>query len=236
MKRQNVRVIVASEYPEVQYFLRGLVEETGEVITVGQAQDASEALTLARNLRPDIAIIDCYLPYVVGVDTIPMSRVGGLDIAQTIFEEIPNTKVILLNNLESGILSECGLNTDVNTRCSIVSKGANIPQALQNPSDEVVPPNALVFANIEVKPSVPLEQKNISLSDKAIFFGGLSFAGGWLLIITIMFAQAGIFLTIAGAVALLFGLIGKQAPSLWRRFFRKEIRLTTRHDHDRKVS
>ncbi len=32
MKRKNVRVIVASEHSEVQYFLRGLVEGEAEVV------------------------------------------------------------------------------------------------------------------------------------------------------------------------------------------------------------
>lgn len=230
MKRQNVRVMVASEHPEVQYFLRGIVEEESEVITIGQAQDATEALTLARNIRPDVAIIDCYLPYVVGVNTIPMSRIGGLDIAQTISEEIPNTKVILLNNLDMGVLPDYRSNIDVGASYSIVSNGANIPSALEDLSDEVVTPNALVFANIEVRPIATLKSKNASLSDKAILFGGLGLAGGWLLTITIMFAQVGAFLALAGVAILLFGLSGKLIPSLWRRFLRKGVNTTKSRD------
>ncbi len=225
MKRQNVRVIVASEYPEVQHLLRGVAEEEGRAVTVGQAQDASTALTLARNLRPDVAIIDSCLPHVVGRDTIPLSRIGGLDIAQTISEQIPNIRVILVNNLDARILPDRSLSSDVSAIYSIESRGANIPFVLQGLSHEVVQPNALVFARVEVKQQAALRQKVTSLSDKAILFGGLGIVGGWFLTITTIFAPAGVFLSLAGAVTLFLGLAGKLTLSWWRRLRRKGAKL-----------
>lgn len=225
MKRQNVRVIVASEYPEVQHLLRGVVEKESGTVTVGQAQDASTALTLARNLRPDVAVIDCYLPHVVGLDDIPLSRIGGLDIAQTISEQVPNIRVILVNNLDTRILPDRSLSSDVSAVYSIESRGANIPFVLQDLSHEVVQPNALVFAKVEVEPGASLRQKVTSLSDKAIFFGGLGIVGGWFLTITMIFAPAGVFLALAGAVTLVLGLAGKLTPSWWRRLRRKGAKL-----------
>ncbi len=225
MKRQNVRVIVASEYPEVQHLLRGVAEEEGRAVTVGQAQDASTALTLARNLRPDVAIIDSCLPHVVGLDTIPLSRIGGLDIAQTISEQIPNIRVILVNNLDARILPDRSLSSDVSAIYSIESRGANIPFVLQDLSHEVVQPNALVFARVEVKQRVALRQKVTSLSDKAILFGGLGIVGGWFLTITMIFAPAGVFLGLAGALTLFLGLAGKLTLSWWRRLRRKGANL-----------
>ncbi len=225
MKRQNVRVIVASEYPEVQHLLRGVVEKESGTVTVGQAQDASTALTLARNLRPDVAVIDCCLPHVVGLDDIPLSRIGGLDIAQTISEQVPNIRVILVNNLDTRILPDRSLSSDVSAVYSIESRGANIPFVLQDLSHEVVQPNALVFAKVEVEPGASLRQKVTSLSDKAIFFGGLGIVGGWFLTITMIFAPAGVFLALAGAVTLVLGLAGKLTFSWWRRLRRKGAKL-----------
>ena len=222
MKNKNVRVIVASERPEVQYFLRGLVEDRGKVVTVGQAQNAPEALTLARNLRPDVAIIDCYLPCVVGLDTIPLSRTGGLDIAQTISEEIPNTRVILLNNLDTGIVPDGTLTSETGAAYSIVSQGADVPLTSEDLSDKLVQPNALVFANIEVKPEAPFRRKHASLSEKTIFFGCLGIAGGWLLTITMVLAPVGVTLASVGAAAVLFGLAVKLTASLRRRLFKED--------------
>lgn len=81
MQRRNMRVMVASEYPEVQYFLREVVEGEDGAVIVGQAENATKALTLAQNLRPDIAIIDSYLPHVVGLDAVDM-----MGYAQTLLE------------------------------------------------------------------------------------------------------------------------------------------------------
>jgi CheY-like chemotaxis protein len=191
---------------------------------VGQAQNASTALTLVRNLRPDVAIIDCYLPYSRGLDTVPLSRIGGLDIAQTISEELPNMKVILLNNLNTEISTESSLHSGIDSTYSIDSQGANIPLMLQDPRHEAVQSNALVFASIEAKPRAPLSQRTASLSDKAIFFGGLGIGVGWILTITIIFAPAGVPLAIAGGAILVLGLTGKLTPSWWRRLLRKRTK------------
>ncbi len=59
--------MLASAYPEVRYFLREVVEEEGRALIVGQAENATKALALARNLRPDVAITDCHL--LRGVET-----------------------------------------------------------------------------------------------------------------------------------------------------------------------
>ncbi len=218
---RNVRVIVASEYPEVQYFLRGVVEQGGGAVTVGQAQDASAALALAKNLKPDVALIDCYLPYALGFDDIPLSRIGGLDTAEAISKEIPNMRVILLNNLDTAIMTDRTMDLDNSSIYSIVSRGASVPLLRRGLSDKVVQLSALVFAKVEAKPGPSLKREATSLYDKAIFFGGLSVAGGWLLIITIMLAPAGVFLALVGAVILFLGLLGKLTTILRRRFFWK---------------
>src|SRR3990170_4440534 len=97
MGRRNIRVILASGNPSVRHFLRGAVEGEPGTTVIGQAENATKALVMARNLRPDIAIIDSYLPHSVSLETVPLSRIGGLDAAQAAFEEIPNLRVVLLN-------------------------------------------------------------------------------------------------------------------------------------------
>lgn len=218
MKSQKVRVIIASEYPEAQDILQGIVEREQGVVTIGKAKDAYQTLALVRDLRPDVAIIDSFLPHVSGFDAIPLSRIGGLDTAQTISEEVPQTKVILLNNLDTGILPKCSLPAGNGGVCSLVSQETEAPFVLNNLSDKRVQPQALVFAKVEAMPGTFLRLKSANLFDKAIFFGGLGIAAGWILTITVMFAPAGVPLALAGAVALFLGLAGKLTLKLWRRF------------------
>ncbi len=216
MQRRSMRVVIASEYPQARHFLGGIIEREGGGDIVGQAQDTSRALTLVRNIRPDVAFIDCNLPHVAGLDAIPLSRVGGLDAAQTITEEIPNIRVILLNNLDTGILSDRNLSSDATIIYSTGGTGVDISFALQDLRHEVVQPNALVFASVEVKQQEALQQVT-KTTDKVIFFGALGFAGGWLLTLTVFLAPIGAPLAVAGAVTVLLGLAGKLTASLLRK-------------------
>ncbi len=217
MQRQNVRVVLASEHSQIRYFLSEVIEQEGGVDVTGQAQDASKALTLVKNLRPDVAVIDSYLPHDAGLEAIPMSRINGLDTAQAILEETPNTRVILLNNLDAGIFSGRSLSPAAAVAYSIASTGADISLVLQDLGHEVVQPNDIVFASIEVKQQAVLQQKATRISDKVIFFGALSFAGGWLITLTVFLAPVGVPIAIAGAAMAILGLLGKLTASLWRK-------------------
>ncbi len=215
MQRQDVRIMLASEHSEVRYFLREVVEEEAGVVIVGQAENATKALTLARNLRPDVAIIDSHLPHAVGLDTIPLSRIGGLDTAQTISEEIPNTQVILLSNLNEAVLPKQNLGSDVDTFFSREIIGTNTPFTLQKLYHEAEQLSILVFANVEVKQRAALSQKVANISDKAILFGGFGILGGLALMLTVVLAGAGVFLAAAGAATVFLGLAGKLTTTLW---------------------
>ena len=211
MERHNVRVVLAAECPEVRHFLRDAVEGDGGAVIVGQAENASKALDLARHLRPDAAIIDCHLPHAVGLDTVPLSRTGGLDTAQAISEEIPNTKVILLNNLDWGVLPDSHSGPDVTAVLATNGIGGDAPLVLQDLCQDVVTPNALVFASVEARPVAFARENVTSLSGVQMLCGGLGILGGLTLIAALAFAEAWPVLALAGAVAVGFG-IGR----LWR--------------------
>ena len=206
--------MLASEYPEMRSFLKEIVEAEDKAVIVGQAGNAIKALTLAKNLRPDVAIIDSYLPHTIGLDTIPLSRIGGLDTAQTISEEIPDIRVVLLNSPKVRVSPERSWAWDGGASLCKESNGSCIPFTLGELRQEIVPSGALVFAKVEADTEAALSQKVTSLSDKAIFFGALGIMGGWLLIITMFLAGAGVFVALAGATTMLLGLAGKIITSL----------------------
>ncbi len=215
MAEEKVRVIVASEYPERQHFLREAIEREEGVFSVGQARDSAAALSLSRHLRPDIAIIDSYLPHFIGLGTIPLSRIGGLDTAQAISEELPNVRVVLLNNLDSKGRGNHGLAGDGIISFFKETKAANIPFTLKQLHRETTSP--LVFASVEVKPRFAPGSETLGAIDKVMLFGGISLAAGWLLILTMMFAPVGVPLALVGAVTLFVGLAAKLTISLKRR-------------------
>ncbi len=212
MQRQSVRVLLASEYSQARHFLREMVEEEEGNVIVGQAENAPRALTLAKHLRPDVAIIDCDLPHAIGLDTVPLSRIGGLDAAQTISEQIPNIKVILLNNLDTEILTAGELGSDVTAIFAIERVETSTLFTLQDLYREMAQPNALVFANVEAKPRASIRRRVASLSSQDLVFGGLSILGGLGLIAVLLFAGAWVVVALAGAVAIGFGI-----GHLWKR-------------------
>ncbi len=122
--------MLALEHPEARHFLKKAVDEEAGVIVVGEAENATKVLTLAKNLKPDMAVIDFCLPHALGLDNISLSRIGGLDVAQTICEQMPNARVILVNSLGTNIVPK-------DVRVSVFAAnfyreriGASIPFAL----------------------------------------------------------------------------------------------------------
>ncbi|MBI4282978.1 MAG: hypothetical protein HY663_00750 [Chloroflexi bacterium] len=211
MEKQKLRVVVASEHPEVRYFLRGMVEREGQAVIVGQAENAVKALTLVRNLRPDVALIDCYLPHAVGLDSVALSRMGGLDTAQNISEEIPNTKVVLLRNLDAKDLSENSLAASDVAFLSKGLEGVDLPFTLHERREWAPSHGSLVFVDVEIKPQVA-EQQKVKLSYKTVLFAILGTLGVLFLIFAVTFG-GGIFLALAGVAAMFVGLAVKLTSS-----------------------
>src|SRR5438128_1577081 len=56
--RTTVRVLIASHQPLVRHGLRALLAAEPELEIVGESGDGSDALRLARRLRPDLVLID----------------------------------------------------------------------------------------------------------------------------------------------------------------------------------
>lgn len=209
MERGRLRVLLAAEYPEARHFLKKIVEDEDGAVIVGQAENGIKAVALARRLRPDVAIVDSYLPHTLGIDALPLSRIGGLDVAQAISEEIPNVRVVLLDGHADKVRPQ--LNWSGNSAVSFCreERKSCIPFTLSDLYQETVPVNPLVFARVGAHSQAVAGQRVSNLSDKAIFFGALALLGGWFLIMTMALAVAGIYLAVAGGIVLALGLAGK---------------------------
>jgi len=236
MQNQNMRVLIATEYPKARRLLREAVEEEAGTIIVGEAENAATVLTLARTLRPDIAIIDSCLPRAVGSEVVPLSRIGGLDVAQALCGEMPGIRVVLVTKCthdycrqasRGAMLGRClclynqavsgdDWNSSVVAGFCRERSGANIPLKLQELCIEAEIPSIPVFTTIRLRPRETPEQKGLSMGDKFLLIGGLGIASGWFLIITIMLAPVGFFLGLFGATTMSIGLMGKLATR-WRR-------------------
>jgi DNA-binding NarL/FixJ family response regulator len=84
----NVRVLIAEDQALVRRGTSVLLSMEPDMEVVGQACDGIEAVTMARELRPDIVLMDLHMP-----------RLGGVAATREITRDLPGTQVLVLTTL-----------------------------------------------------------------------------------------------------------------------------------------
>jgi two-component system, NarL family, response regulator LiaR len=84
--RAVIRVLLASHQPIVRHGLRGLLAAESELQIVGESSDGSDALRLARRLRPDLVLVD------MGIQML-----DAIAVTRTIRSELRDTQVIVVS-------------------------------------------------------------------------------------------------------------------------------------------
>jgi DNA-binding NarL/FixJ family response regulator len=80
---RKLRILLADDHALVRSGIRALLEAQPDIEVVGEADDGREAIRLAAELIPDVAIIDIAMPELNGIDTL-----------RQIFDACPNIKVL----------------------------------------------------------------------------------------------------------------------------------------------
>ena len=83
------RVLLADDHTRLREALRDLLEETGFEV-VGESGDGADAVAMARQLEPDIVVIDLRMPVL-----------NGLDATRLIKDGRSATQVVVLSAFES---------------------------------------------------------------------------------------------------------------------------------------
>ena len=88
--RVTVRVLIANQQPIVRHGLRALMGSEPDVQVVGEADDGGMAVRMARQLRPDVVLIDQSIPTVDGIAATRMIRA-----------ELRDTHVVVMTGVDA---------------------------------------------------------------------------------------------------------------------------------------
>ena len=69
-----IKVLLADDHAIVRAGLRRLVEESGDIAVIAEAADGREAIRLAQEQEPDVAVIDLTMPGLDGIEVISQLR------------------------------------------------------------------------------------------------------------------------------------------------------------------
>jgi DNA-binding NarL/FixJ family response regulator len=82
----RVRILLADDHTVVRQGLRKVLEERPEWEVVAEAGDGREAVRLAEQHKPDVAILDVAMPLL-----------NGIEATRQITKRLPNTRVLVLS-------------------------------------------------------------------------------------------------------------------------------------------
>lgn len=80
----RIRILLADDHVMIRQGLRAIIERE-DLEVVGEASDGQEAVRLAQQQHPDVAVLDLSMPLL-----------NGLDAARGIIQASPKTKIIIL--------------------------------------------------------------------------------------------------------------------------------------------
>ncbi|MCJ7808556.1 MAG: response regulator transcription factor, partial [Dehalococcoidia bacterium] len=83
---EKIKVLLADDHPAFREGLSRLLSEQDDLIIVGEAADGEEAVKLANELKPDVAVVDIAMP-----------KLNGIEATKRIKEVCPNTAVLIVS-------------------------------------------------------------------------------------------------------------------------------------------
>ncbi len=203
MKSARARVLVASEHSKGRMLLREVAKEGG--VVVAEAESALQAVKLAKDLKPDVALVDFGLPYRRGLPDIPFSRINGLEAGRAMREVAPEVKVVVVTGLRHEALRE---GTRWRSAAYLAVDSVPNAQPLGIRALAGGDRQELVIASVAPLQASTLGDRIAAMSLRGLGCGAVLLVSGVLLLPTGALAPAGIVVGAVGAAGVVAGTLG----------------------------
>jgi DNA-binding NarL/FixJ family response regulator len=81
-----IRILVVEDHEPLRRRVRAILEPRNDLQIVGEASDGLEAVQKAKVLRPDLVLLDIYLP-----------TLNGIQVAKRLRDLVPRAKILFLS-------------------------------------------------------------------------------------------------------------------------------------------
>ncbi len=140
---KSIRVLLADDHNLVRAGIKSLLEDSNNVIVVGEAANGRDAVVLTGQLSPDIVFLDIAMP-----------ELNGLDAAARIKKEYPSVWIVILS-----------MHTDEEYVIQAIKSGASGYLLKDSAPGELrIAVDSIMNGEIYISPSIPREIINAYLS------------------------------------------------------------------------
>jgi two-component system NarL family response regulator len=80
-----MRTLIVDDDARFRRFVKGILSNEPDIVVVGEAADGQEAIIKAKELKPDLVLMD-----------VRMHKLNGLQATRQLKEEMPELKIIIL--------------------------------------------------------------------------------------------------------------------------------------------
>lgn len=89
---KKIRILIADDHTLMRVGLKTMLRYQPDMTVVGEATNGAEAVALAKELKPDVIIMDLMMP-----------ELSGADATRQILESDPNSKIVILTSFEASV-------------------------------------------------------------------------------------------------------------------------------------